>query len=181
MKLSSLASSSSAQLKAVMPIRFVVLFGVQVMGFQKVSGLGRQFDVEWVNEGGVNDHPILLPGQQKAPFQLRFSRGVCLRTVSTESFSAPGSMVANNFGPMGRLSNVGTILVLDRNGAVAAIYAFLSRGVLEWTVDDLDAQGGGPLIETFTVAHDGLRNYPVPQEPPEPTEPAQKKTEEEKK
>ncbi len=159
MKLSFLKGSNS---EIILPIRFIVLFGIDVMGFQKVSGIGKQEDVEWVNEGGVNGHPIKLHTPHKSPHQLRFSRGVKMNSISLSNLLMSGGIKTNNYGQMGASSNIGTIIVLNAEKDVKAIYGFISRGVLEWEVNDLDAQAAQPLIETFTVAHDGLYNIPVP-------------------
>lgn len=54
------------------------------------------------------------------------------------------------------------ILVLDEGQNLKAIYSFISQGVVEWELSDLDASRSAPLIETFTVTHSGLKNIPVP-------------------
>lgn len=145
-----------------MPIRFIVLFGIETMGFQRVSGLGKAEDVDWFVEGGVNDHPVMLRGPQKNPYQLRFSRGVKMNALGLNTLLSLGGVQPSHYGSMGWSSNIGTILVLNREKAIKAIYGFTSHGVLEWEVGELDAEGREPLIETFTVAHDGLSNIPIP-------------------
>ena len=57
---------------------------------------------------------------------------------------------------------LGTILVLDEEQDIKAIYSFVSQGVLEWELSDLNAMRSEPLIETFTITHNGLKNIPVP-------------------
>lgn len=159
MKLGFLKGSNS---EIILPIRFIVLFGISVMGFQKVSGIGKQHDVEWTTEGGVNDHPIMLHSPHKMPHQLRFSRGIKMNALSLKNLLMSGGIKTDNYGQMGMSPNIGTIIVLNSEKSVKAIYGFVSRGVLEWEVNDLDAQATQPLIETFTVAHDGLYNIPIP-------------------
>ena len=57
---------------------------------------------------------------------------------------------------------LGLILVLDESQSIKAIYSFISQGVVEWEVSDLDATRSEPLIETFTITHKGLKNIPIP-------------------
>lgn len=52
--------------------------------------------------------------------------------------------------------------MLDEGQEVKAIYSFISQGVMEWEVSDLDAGRSAPLIETFTITHNGLKNIPIP-------------------
>lgn len=162
MKITSFPFLKGSNYEIVLPIRFLVLFGVEVMGFQRVSGLGRAEDVEWFNEGGVNDHPMMLRGPQKNPYQLRFSRGMKMNSIGLNTLLSLAGGRLDHYGGMGMSTNIGTVLVLGREGTVKALYGFVSHGVLEWEVEDLDAQGASPLIETFTVAHDGLINLPIP-------------------
>lgn len=162
MKIDSFSFLKGKNHEIVLPIRFIVLFGIEVMGFQRVSGLGKAEDVEWFQEGGVNGHPVMLRGPQKNPYQLRFSRGVKMSSIGLDMLLSLSGGKLDHYGSMGQSTNIGTVMVLDRGRSVKAIYGFLSHGVLEWEVDDLDAQGSSPLIETFTVAHDGLYNIPIP-------------------
>ncbi len=162
MKITSFPFLKGSNYEIVLPIRFIVLFGIEVMGFQRVSGLGKAEDVDWFQEGGVNGHPVMLRGPQRSPYQLRFSRGVKMNSIGLDSLLSLSAGMPDHYGSMGAATNIGTILVLNQERSVKAIYGFVSHGVLEWEVDDLDAQGGGALIETFTVAHDGLINLPIP-------------------
>ena len=52
--------------------------------------------------------------------------------------------------------------MLDESQDIKAIYSFISQGVIEWELSDLDAARSTPLIETFTITHNGLKNIPVP-------------------
>lgn len=152
--------------ETLIPIRFIVIFGIQALGFQSISGISKQTDVQYISEGGTNGHPIMLRGPQTSPHQIRFSRGIKLNTVGMSSVlkAATGRSVISfdNYGPLGSKANIGTIIVLGADKSVKALYGFISRGVTEWEVSELNATSNQPLIETLTVVHDGLYNIPIP-------------------
>jgi len=140
-------------------VRFVVLFNVTTLGFQSVSGIGTRRSVDFVSEGGRNDYPILLPKPQSEPHRLTFRRGYQMRRLNAAGLLkgiCSGSQAIEAKGALG------TILVLDEGQELKAIYSFISQGVVEWEVSDLDAGRSAPLIETFTITHKGLKNIPVP-------------------
>lgn len=139
-------------------VRFIVMFNMSTLGFQSVSGIGTQRSVEFISEGGRNDCPVLIPKPQKEPYRLTFKRGYQMRELSITGLLS-GLAGAQAIEASRAL---GLILVLDERQEIKAIYSFISQGVLEWEVSDLDAARASPLIETFTIAHQGLKNIPVP-------------------
>ena len=157
---------SSSKGEVLIPIRFIVIFGIQVLGFQSISGISKQTDVQYISEGGTNGHPIMLRGPQTSPHQIRFSRGIKMNSLGlsalTNMLMGQSPVSFNNYGALGNHVNIGTIIVLGHDRNVKAIYGFLSRGTVQWEVGDLDATSGQPLIETLTVIHDGLYNIPIP-------------------
>ena len=150
--------SRSGHYEPIAALRFVVLFNTATLGFQSVSGIGTQRSVDYVSEGGRNDYPILIPKPQSEPPRLTFKRGYQMRKLSITGLLSgyTGSQAIEAKGALG------TILVLDEGQEIKAIYSFISQGVVEWEVSDLDASRSAPLIETFTVTHNGLKNIPVP-------------------
>lgn len=142
----------------IVAVRFIVLFNTTTLGFQSVSGIGTQRSVGYVSEGGRNDYPILVPKPQSEPHRLTFKRGYQMRKLSITGLLSGyiGSQAIEAKGALG------TILVLDESQSIKAIYSFISQGVVEWEVSDLDAGRSTPLIETFTITHRGLKNIPVP-------------------
>ena len=150
--------SRSRQDDPIAAIRFIVLFNTVTLGFQSVSGISTRRSVKFVNEGGRNDYPVLIPKPEAESFQLTFKRGYQMRKLSLTGLLSGyiGSQAIEAKGALG------TILVLDHQQNVKAIYSFISQGVLEWELSDLDANKAAPLIETFTITHKGLKNIPVP-------------------
>lgn len=150
--------SRSGRYEPIASVRFVVLFNIATLGFQSVSGIGTQRSVDYVSEGGRNDYPILIPKPQSEPHRLTFKRGYQMRKLSLTGLLSgyTGSQAIEAKGVLG------TILVLDEGQEIKAIYSFISQGVVEWEVSDLDASRSAPLIETFTITHNGLKNIPVP-------------------
>lgn len=146
----------------IVPINFILMLGKVKMGFQKISGIGRQQDVLWIQEGGVNDHAIALRAPQNSPCQLKFERGVLMaddskymkdifqKYIIGDLFVVPRDIVDSNLA--------GSILVTSsKDTSTVAQYDFQCGGILDWSISDLDAQGSSPLIETFTIAHYGLK------------------------
>ena len=150
--------SGSSRYDPIVSVRFIVLFNAATLGFQSVSGIGTQRSVEYVSEGGRNDYPLLIPKPQTEAHRLTFKRGYQMRKLSITGLLA-GYLGAQAIEAKGAL---GTILVLDEDKSIKAIYSFISQGVVEWEVSELDASRSAPLIETFTVSHKGLKNIPVP-------------------
>ena len=148
----------SGRYDPILAARFIVLFNTATLGFQSVSGLGTQRPVSFISEGGRNDYPILIPKPQTEPNRLTFRRGYEMRKLSLTGLlpSCVGPQAIEARGALG------TILVLDEKQSIKAIYSFISQGVVEWEMSDLDAGRSTPLIETFTITHRGLKNIPVP-------------------
>lgn len=152
--------SRSSHYDPIVAVRFIVLFNTTTLGFQSVSGLEAKRSVTYVSEGGRNDYPILIPKPQSEPHRLTFKRGYQMRKLSIAGLlTGSGYTGAQAIEAKGAL---GTILVLDEKQSIKAIYSFISQGVVEWEVSDLDAERSAPLIETFTITHRGLKNIPVP-------------------
>ncbi len=148
----------SSSCDPIVAVRFIVLFNTSTLGFQSVSGIGTQRSVEYVSEGGRNDYPILIPKPQSEAHRLTFKRGYQMRKASLMGLLSgyTGSQAIEANGALG------LILVLDESQSIKAIYSFISQGVVEWEVSDLDATRSTPLIETFTITHKGLKNIPIP-------------------
>lgn len=140
--------------------RFLVLFGITTLGFQSVSGIGTKRSVTFVSEGGKNDFPLLIPQPQTDPLKLTFKRGYQMRSMSV--LGALTGLSLNNSSAIEEPGNLGLILVLDDEQNIKAIFSFISQGVIEWQLGELNAQRSEPLIETFTITHKGLKNIPIP-------------------
>lgn len=150
--------SRSGHYDPIPAVRFVVLFNTATLGFQSVSGISTHRSVDFVSEGGRNDYPILIPKPQSEAHRLTFKRGYQMRKLSLTGLLA--GYLGNQ--AIEAKTALGTILVLNETQDIKAIYSFISQGVVEWELSDLDATRSAPLIETFTITHRGLKNIPVP-------------------
>lgn len=150
--------SRSGRYAPIAAVRFIVLFNTATLGFQSVSGISVRRSVEYISEGGRNNHPILVPKPQTEPHRLTFKRGYQMRRLNVTG------LLSGYLGSQAIEAKcaLGTILVLDEGQEIKAIYSFISQGVVEWELSDLDASRSAPLIETFTITHNGLKNIPVP-------------------
>lgn len=153
---------SNGKADIVPNMRFLVIFNLHIMGFQSVSDIGDSKDVQYISEGGRNDSPIMVKAQQRTAHKLTFKRGIVLRSVVDTAINFLG--LPGVLSPQLSLESpgsVGTIIVLNQTKQICAMYGFISQGVLDWSVAELNAERAEPLIETFTVVHQGLVNMPV--------------------
>lgn len=160
--------------------RFIVTLNTFTFGFKSVSGLSVSRELRTIEEGGVNDHGILVGQPDNSSHTLSFSRGLMLRfpeSVDKLTLAAalrlPGNsgmakllklMASSSISPQASLEKgpaYGTIMVYDRNGNLRGKYSFISFGITEWRVSDLDATDNGLLIEDLTIAHTGLTREPL--------------------
>ncbi len=157
MKLPFFVSRSSKH-DPLTSIRFLVMFNITTLGFQSVSGISKESSFEFINEGGRNGYQIMLPKPQNSPHKLTFKRGYEIHKLGI------ASLMGNYVGvrAIEAKGALGTILVLDEEQDIKAIYSFVSQGVIEWELSDLDASKSNLLIETFTITHKGLTNVPIP-------------------
>lgn len=160
--------------------KFIVTLNTFTFGFKSVSGLSVSRELRTIEEGGVNDHGILVGQPDNSSHTLSFSRGLMLRfpeSVDKLTLAAalrlPGNsgmakllklMASSSTSPQASLEKgpaYGTIMAYDRNGNLRGKYSFISFGITEWRVSDLDATDNGLLIEDLTIAHTGLKREPV--------------------
>ena len=144
---------------------FVVMFNTHTISFGGVSGISKVQDVRYFNEGGRNDYPLIMKEPQHSPHLLTFTRGLHVRRASSALLSFVPDIFSGLLDAQNALENpysLGTIIVLDRDNEIKAIYSFISQGQVEWKLGDLDALTGQRLIEKCTIAHRGLVNIPVP-------------------
>lgn len=161
MKLPFFVTTSSKK-EVILSVRFVVLFGMHTLGFQSVSDIGKVSDVKFINEGGRNDYPLKLRMPQSTPHKLTFKRGYEMRKITLLDLVNPWSSFTDAQKTLEAKNSLGTILILNDHQEVKAMYSFISQGLIEWTLSELDAEKSAPLIETFTISHNGLKNLPIP-------------------
>lgn len=155
MKLPSFISRSKTS--PVLSINFLVLFNTSILGFQSISGINLVREKEFVQEGGRNDYPIPLEAPRRDPYKITFKRGYVIRNKSISEM-----LGIKNIDAWKNMAT-GLILVLSSNREIQAMYGFISDGMLDWSLSDLDANQSNQLIETFTITHRGLKNIPIPE------------------
>lgn len=155
---------------------FIVTLNEFVFGFQSVSGFSMEKPVEYLREGGVNEHQIMVGKPHEETFSLTFRRGYLMRSSSLLSSAARAAAAAipSNLGrktallavsavdPQETLESgpaLGTIEVFDRYRNLCALYSFLSLGMTSWKMDDLDATQSSIIYEEITIAHTGLTRH----------------------
>ncbi len=132
--------------------RFFVLLGPLKMSFSNIKNISTEVEVEALKEGGVNDHVHILRKPSSSIQKLVFERGVCQGNIL--SMVSAFSVGTNLLLP-------GTILVNNAKGMPVNAFIFTSGIVLKWKVSDLNASESKVLIETFEVAHTGIKQIPV--------------------
>ena len=157
---------------------FIVSLNEFTYGFENVSGFTIKKNVEYIKEGGVNDHQLMVGEPQDDRPTLTFKRGLVLKApaIISNAAKAAAARIPNNLlrktamlgvtatDPQEALESgpaVGLIQVYSRENKLRALYSFFSLGMIEWNVDDLDAGDSKILIESITVAHTGLTRMPV--------------------
>lgn len=135
----------------------VEIEGFTRAGFSKVTGLKRTTEVIDYREGGENETPRKLPGQTG------FENVVLERGSSTdEDFINWSNLVYNPDqvdGAQGDDSFRKTVIIYLKNKAGQRVVKWtISRA---WPVDDgdgdLDASANDVLIETMTLANEGIK------------------------
>ena len=162
---------------------FVVTLNEFTFGFKSVSGISVSRTVNTQPQGGLNDYGIIVEEPSQGSYTLSFSRGLMIRypqAIDATARSA-AAIIPNSLGrktaliacasasPQAALEKgpaLGFIHVYDRtNKRLLGLYSFLSLGMTEWRVSDLDAESGSSLlIEDMTIVHTGITREPtVPQ------------------
>ncbi len=157
---------------------FIVTLNHFTYGFKSVSGFKIDRRLDPIQEGGVNDHQIMVGVPTTDTPTLTFRRGLLIHkpTLEVELAKVAASYIPQNelrkaallaatsLNPQAALEQgpaIGTIQVYDRYRKLRAMYTFLSLGMISWDADDLDADDSSVAYETITVAHTGLTRVPL--------------------
>ena len=163
---------------------FVVTLNEFTFGFKSVSGISVTRSINTQPQGGLNDYGIIVEEPNQGSYTLSFSRGLMIRypqAIDATARSA-AALIPNAIGrkmaligcaslsPQAALEKgpaLGFIHVYDRtNKRLLGLYSFLSLGMTEWRVSDLDAEGGtNLLIEDMTIIHTGITREPTVLQP----------------
>ncbi|MBR2579220.1 MAG: phage tail protein, partial [Clostridia bacterium] len=158
---------------------FIVSLNEFTYGFQNVSNIQRHREVGYIMEGGVNDHQIMVGRPNDNIYTLSLRRGYIIHgpdsiisnaemaaaaRIPNEAARRAALVALNSLSPQSALENgpsIGFIQVYSRQKKLVAMFSFLSLGMTEWTLSDLDAQSSDALFENITIAHTGLTMIPA--------------------
>lgn len=127
--------------------RFLVeINGLEVGGFQSVSGLERDTKIEPYREGGVNDHEVQHVGVTTYP-PLRLKRGL----------ADPALWAWHQAVILGRIQrSVMSVVLLGEGRTEAWRWIFIGAYPSKWTGPELDATQSQVAAETVEFVHHGL-------------------------
>jgi phage tail-like protein len=127
--------------------RFVVeIQGLEVAGFQSVSGISRETKIEPYREGGVNDHERQHAGVTTYP-PLRLKRGL----------ADPMLWAWHEAVVMGRIERrTMSVVLLGEGRSEAWRWVFVGAYPAKWTAGDLEAAQNAVATETVEFVHHGL-------------------------
>ncbi len=175
-KLSDVAISPVTHL--IQGFNFILTLNNFTYGFKEISGFKIENPVEPIQEGGVNDHKLIVGVPSNETPTLECRRGLMIRCapVFSNVSRALAASVSNNLARKAALIAVntqdpqatleqgpasGTIEVYDRNKRLSAMYTFMSLGMVSWECDNLNADNSDVLIESISIAHTGLTRVPL--------------------
>jgi phage tail-like protein len=127
--------------------RFLVeIQGLEVGGFQSVSGLERETKIEPYREGGVNHHEVQHAGLTTYP-PLRLKRGL----------ADPMLWAWHQAVILGQIQRmVMSVVLLSEARIEAWRWIFIDAYPSKWTGADLDATQNALATETVEFVHHGL-------------------------
>ena len=131
---------------------FIVLMGPFRAGFNKITGIGSETEIDYYSEGGNNGSPIYLPRPKKGANKIIFEQGVGSGGIFSEVSGVVFDQVLNYLP--------GIILVLDREYKIKNLYILKNLFVISWEISELNAMGNDVLINKLTCVHNGLISVP---------------------
>ncbi|MEE4218647.1 MAG: phage tail protein [Xanthomonadales bacterium] len=126
----------------------VEIDGLDAAGFQEVTGLTAETEVESLREGGVNTHEWQLAGPTKYPSKLILKRGL----ADEESLWSWYQRVV-----AGRVDRKGiAVLLLDHAGEEKWRWTFRDACPVKWDGPQLRAERGEVAFESIELVHNGF-------------------------
>ncbi len=126
----------------------VEINGVIVSGFNEVSGLQAEIEIQEYREGGVNEYIHKRAGPARYPSNLILKRGI---GDSTELWSWYCDVLQ---GTVHRKSL--DVVLMDSTGAEQRRWTLQNAYPVKWTGPDFKAQSSEVAIESLELAHEGL-------------------------
>lgn len=113
--------------------------------FARVSGLGRELQLEQLREGGDNLGTINL-AQRVTHGTLVLERGLATMTPVTMMFERALGQFANTYLKV-------VVILLDSQSRPLCSWTMTDAQPVKWNTGDLDATGNTVLIETLELAY----------------------------
>jgi phage tail-like protein len=130
-------------------VNFLVeIDGLVVGGFQEVTGLQVETEVEDYREGGVNEYVHRLAGPTRYPQNLVLKKGL----TDVESLWKWHQKVVR--GTIRRRN--GSIYLLDRAGLPAMWWNVTGAYPVKWSGPDFRAEQGAVAVEQLELVHRGI-------------------------
>lgn len=126
----------------------VEIHGLVVAGFNDVSGLAVETEVETFREGGLNSQEQQLPGATKVPTRLTLKRGL----TDADALWAWYQRVMQ--GQIERKDI--SILLMDASGKGHWRWNFVAACPVKWTGPELKASSAEVAFETVEFLHKGV-------------------------
>jgi len=124
----------------------VEIMGIEVAGFQSVSGIERETKIDAFHEGGVNDHEIQHAGLTTYP-RLKLKRGL----------ADPMLWAWHQAVILGEIKrSVMSVVLLSETRTEAWRWIFIGAYPAKWTGADLDASQSAVATEAVEFVHHGL-------------------------
>lgn len=117
-------------------------------GFNEVSGLVFEIEVQTLRVGGLNDYELQLPGPSKFPSRLVLKRGL----GDTKYLWAWYQLVAK--GEIVRKDV--EISLNDEQGEKRRVWSFKKACPVKWSGPDLRASNAAIAFESLELVHRGL-------------------------
>jgi phage tail-like protein len=125
---------------------------VAVGGFNEVSGLALETEVETIRAGGVNDRDVMLPGPSKYPTRLVLRRGLADRSFLWEWYLGVVE---------GRILRQGITVTLQGPAGSDSprSWTFNDACPIKWSGPSLQAGSAAVAFESIELIHRGLDRH----------------------
>ncbi|SEL11923.1 phage tail protein [Nitrosovibrio tenuis] len=137
--------------------RFTILIGEQDRGgFNEVSGLVFETEVQTLRAGGINDYELQLPGPLKFPSRLVLKRGLGDVAYLWDWYRqvSQGEIIRKNIDI--KLNNNLGQDTDERTGKKMPSWRFKEACPVKWTGPELRASNSAIAFESLELVHRGL-------------------------
>lgn len=142
--------STGGRTDPYLDFRYLVEVGETKVGFAEVSGIEVEVETEEYQEGGVNDHPHVLP-TRASQGNVTFRRGV------TDDATLWSWAMAATRGQAER--KLVRVVLQDREGVEATGWEFHRTLPVRWVGPDLAGDGGQVAIEELELAYETITRH----------------------